>query len=85
MKHRGVSDSLMPRISVNHGMTIMPLSGRTVGDVAVGVARLGLKSRMGDPGRRRPLPVGEKQVGTLASATARCEVGSVGLLRGGST
>ncbi|PKI72889.1 hypothetical protein CRG98_006757 [Punica granatum] len=26
---RGVSDSLMPRISVNHGMTIMPLSGRT--------------------------------------------------------
>ncbi|PKI39663.1 hypothetical protein CRG98_039948 [Punica granatum] len=26
---RGVFDSLMPRISVNHGMTIMPLSGRT--------------------------------------------------------
>ncbi|PKI50529.1 hypothetical protein CRG98_029083 [Punica granatum] len=26
---RDVSDSLMPRISVNHGMTIMPLSGRT--------------------------------------------------------
>ncbi|PKI71092.1 hypothetical protein CRG98_008516 [Punica granatum] len=56
----------------------------TVGEVAVGVARLGLKSRMGDPGRRQPRPVGEKQVGTLAPVTARCEVGFVGLLRGGS-
>ncbi|PKI61302.1 hypothetical protein CRG98_018293 [Punica granatum] len=26
---RGVSDSLMPRISVNRGMTIMPLIGKT--------------------------------------------------------
>ncbi|PKI58416.1 hypothetical protein CRG98_021174 [Punica granatum] len=26
---RGVSDSLMPRILVNHGITVMPLSGRT--------------------------------------------------------
>ncbi|OWM90855.1 hypothetical protein CDL15_Pgr010666 [Punica granatum] len=40
---------------------------------------------MGDPGGRQPRPVGEKQVGTLAPVTARCEVGFVGLLRGGST
>ncbi|OWM77179.1 hypothetical protein CDL15_Pgr027117 [Punica granatum] len=33
---------------------------RRVGDVAVGVARLGLKSRVGDPGGRQPRPVGEK-------------------------
>ncbi|PKI49594.1 hypothetical protein CRG98_030017 [Punica granatum] len=43
---RGVSDSLMPRISVNHEMTTMPLSGKTC-DVHIQikdhVTRRGLK------------------------------------------
>ncbi|PKI44105.1 hypothetical protein CRG98_035497 [Punica granatum] len=55
--------------------------GKRVGDVAVGVARLGLKLRAGDPGGGRPRQLGKNVVGTFAPATARCGVGLVGLLR----
>ncbi|PKI49410.1 hypothetical protein CRG98_030195 [Punica granatum] len=40
--------------------------------------------RVEGPERRQPRQVGENGVGALAPATARCEVGLVGLLRGRS-
>ncbi|PKI54255.1 hypothetical protein CRG98_025352, partial [Punica granatum] len=54
---------------------------RRVGDVAVGVARLSLKLRVGDSGGGQPRQLGKNGVGMLAPTTARCGVGLVGLLR----
>ncbi|PKI69969.1 hypothetical protein CRG98_009638, partial [Punica granatum] len=58
---------------------------KRVGEVAVGIARLGWAATGEGPVSWQPWQSVQKRVGTLAPVTARCEVGFVGLLRGGST
>ncbi|OWM70994.1 hypothetical protein CDL15_Pgr002263 [Punica granatum] len=62
-------------------VTLPRCTRKRVGEVALRVARLGLKLRVGNPKGRQPRQLRENGVGTLAPGTARYEVGLVGLLR----